>query len=148
MAHQAKVHDLAMVGGDQHLEQEVQVTAGCPLVEMHVTDWAKAQREDPTLSTVLDWLKAQKQASLKMLLAEHTPSEEGELVLWNRKNFSIHQEAMYLCLTPKGETEDLVFGVLKAHCVATLIGHHWDPGHQQHDHTVLAAGTFLVAGND
>ena len=49
-AHHAKVHDLAMVEGDQCLEQEVHVTAGCPLVEMHVTGWAKAQREDLMLS--------------------------------------------------------------------------------------------------
>ena len=59
MAHWDKVHDPAMVEGDQHLEQEVQVAAGHPLVEMHVTNWAKAQREDPTLSTWLDWLKSQ-----------------------------------------------------------------------------------------
>ena len=38
MAHGAKVHNLAMVEGDQCLEQEVCVTAGHPLVEMHVTD--------------------------------------------------------------------------------------------------------------
>ena len=54
MAHWAKVHNPAMVGGNQHLEQEVWVTAGCPLVEMHVTNWAEAQREHPTLSWVLD----------------------------------------------------------------------------------------------
>ena len=54
MAHRAKVHNLAMVEGNQCLEQEVHVTAGCPLVEMHITDWAKAQGEDPMLSTVLD----------------------------------------------------------------------------------------------
>ena len=84
MAHQAKLHDLAMVEGDQQLEQEVWVTAGCPLVEMHVTSWAEVQREDPTLSTVLDWLKAQKQTNLKMLLAEHTSSEEAKLILWNQ----------------------------------------------------------------
>ena len=83
MAHHAKVHNLAMVEGDQHLEQEVHVTAGCPWVEMHVTDWAKAQREDLMLSTVLDWQRAQKQKDLKTLLAEHASSEEGKLILQN-----------------------------------------------------------------
>ena len=63
------------------MEQEIHVAAGHPLVEMHVTDWAKAQREDPMLSTVLDWLKAQKQTDLKVLLTEHTSSEEGKLIL-------------------------------------------------------------------
>ena len=81
--HPAKGHDQAMVEGDQHLEQDVHVTTGCPLVEMHVTNWAEAQREDPVLSAVLDWLKAWKQTDLKILLAEHASSEEGKLILWN-----------------------------------------------------------------
>ena len=39
----------------------------------------------------------------------------------------IHQGALYLHLTPKGETEDLLlFVVPKAHHVATLNGCHWD----------------------
>ena len=58
--HWVKVHDPAMVESDHCLEQEVHVAAGCVLVQMHVTDWAKAQREDPALSAVLDWLKARR----------------------------------------------------------------------------------------
>ena len=83
MAHQTEVHDLAIVEGNQHLEQEVCVAAGHPLVERHVTDWAAAQRKDPVLSTVLDWLKAQKQTDLKVLLTEHTSRKEGNLILCN-----------------------------------------------------------------
>ena len=40
MAHCAKVHNLAMVEGDQCLEQEVCIITGHLLVEMHVIDWA------------------------------------------------------------------------------------------------------------
>ena len=47
---------------------------------MHVTDWAKAQREDPMLGAVLDWLKVQQQMNLKTLLAEHASSQEGKLI--------------------------------------------------------------------
>ena len=83
MAHHAKVHDPAVVEGYQCLEQEVCIAGGCPLVEMHATNWAQAQREDPMLSTVLDWLKAQKQTDLKALLAEHIFSEKRKLILWN-----------------------------------------------------------------
>ena len=82
MVHWAKVHGPAMLEGDQHLEQEVHVTTGHPSVEMHATDWVEAQREDPMLSAVLDWLEAQK-TDVKVLLAEHTPSEEGNLMLCN-----------------------------------------------------------------
>ena len=123
--HWAKVHDLAVVEGNQHLEQEVCVATGHALVEMHATDWAEAQIEDPMLSTLVDWLKAQKQTDLKVLLAEHASSQEGKLILQNQQNFMIHQEALYLCSMPKGETEDLLlFVVPKAHHVATLNGCH------------------------
>ena len=105
--HWAQIHDPAMVECDQCLEQEVWVAAGCPLVEMHVTNWAKAQKEDPMMSTMLDWLKVQKQTDLKMLLVQHASSKEGKLVLQNQQNFTIHQGTLYLCLTPKGKAEDL-----------------------------------------
>ena len=42
--HQAKVHDPAIVEDDCCLEQEVHVAAGCTLEQMHITDWAEAQR--------------------------------------------------------------------------------------------------------
>ena len=75
---QAEVHDPAIAKGDHDLEQEVCVAAGCVSVQMHVTDWAEAQREDPVLSsTFLDWLEAQKKTDLKTLLREHASSEEG-----------------------------------------------------------------------
>ena len=55
-AHRAEIYDPTIVEGDHDLDQEVCVAAGCMLVQMHMTDWAEAQREDPVLSTVLDWL--------------------------------------------------------------------------------------------
>ena len=88
--HQAKVPDPIIVEGDCCLEQEVCVTAGHILVQMHVTDRAEAQKEDLMLSIVLDWLKAQKKTDLKALLAEHTSSEGGWLILRNCQNYTIH----------------------------------------------------------
>ena len=46
-AQRAEEEDPAVVEGDQEKEKEVQVTAGKVLVEMHVTDWAAAQRRRP-----------------------------------------------------------------------------------------------------
>ena len=144
-AHQAKVHNPTIVEGDHHLEQEVCVTAGHILVQMHVTDWTKAQM-DPMLSAVLDWLMAQKKTDLKALLAEHASSKEGQLILWNWQNFMIHQGALCLCSTPKGEIEDpLLLVVPKAHCVAALNGCHRSSGSQSY--LVLVVGALLVAGN-
>ena len=43
----AEGEDPAMVEGDQEKEKEVCVTAGQALVEMHVTNWAAAQKRRP-----------------------------------------------------------------------------------------------------
>ena len=49
----------------------------------------------------------------------------------------IHQKAFYLCMTPKGDSEDLMlFWVPRVHWFATLNGCHWDVGHQGHDSTL------------
>ena len=111
------------------------MATGCTLVQMHITDWAEAEKEDPVLSAVLDWLEMQK-TDLKILLAQHASSEEGQLILWNQQNFMIHQKALYLHSMPKGESEDLLlFIVPKVHWVTALNGFHRDAGHQGHDCT-------------
>ena len=123
--------------GDCHLEQEVHVMTGHALVQMHITDWAEAQKEDLTLSTLLDWLKAQKKTDLRALLAEHASSEEGWLILQNWQNFTIHQGVLFLHSMPKGETKDLpLFMVPEAHHIATLNGCYRDVGHQGCNHTL------------
>ena len=78
----------AIIKGDQQLEKEVQVTAGQVLVEMHVTDWAPAQKEDPELNKVLQWLRSRKKADLRTLLGECIMSEEGQMVWRNCQNFT------------------------------------------------------------
>ena len=114
--HREGSHDPAVVEGDHGVEKQVHVTAGWVLVQMHVADWAEGQGEDSVLSTVLDWLEAQKKTDLKTPLGEHASSEEGQLILWNHQNFTIHQKALYLHSTPKGEIEDLLlFIVPKVH---------------------------------
>ena len=69
--------DPAIDEGDHNIEKEVHVTAGQVLVEMHVTNWATPQREDPELDTVLYWLEAKKKFDLRTLLGEHVSSKEG-----------------------------------------------------------------------
>ena len=67
----------AIIKNDQQLEQEVRVTTGQVLVEMHVTNWAAAQKEDPELDAVLQWLGSRKKADLRTLLGECITSKEG-----------------------------------------------------------------------
>ena len=72
--------DPAVVEGDQDLERGAHVATGQVLVEMHVTDWAAAQTEDPVLDAVLLWLEAKKKTDLGTLLGEHASNEEGQMV--------------------------------------------------------------------
>ena len=85
---------LLVVEGDHGIEKEVCVATGQVLVKMHMTDWAKTQREDPVLNAVLNWLEAQEKTDLKTLLGEHASSKEGQLVWRNCQNFTIHQKAL------------------------------------------------------
>ena len=127
----------AIIENNQCLEEEVHVAARRVLVEMHVTDWAKAQKEDPELDAVLQWLGSRKKADLRTLLGECIKSKEGQMVWRNCQNFISLQGILYLCSTPKGEDEDLLlFVVPKAHWTAALNGCHWDAGHQGHDCTL------------
>ena len=83
---------------------------------MHVTNWATAQKEDPELDAVLQWLGSRKRANLRTLLGECIMSKEGQMVWRNCQNFISLQGTLYLCSTPKGEDEDLLlFVVPKVH---------------------------------
>ena len=94
--------DPAVVEGNQEKEKEVRVTAGWVLVEMHVTDWTTAQKEDPKLNVVLQWLESKKKTNLRTLLGEHTLNEEGQMVCRNHQNFTTLQGTLYLHSTLKG----------------------------------------------
>ena len=127
----------AIIKNDQLLEQEVQVATGHVLAEMHVTNWAAIQKEDPELNAVLRWLESGKKAYLRTLLRECIMSEEGWMLWRNCQNFTSIQDTLYLHSTPKGEDEDLLlFIVSKAHWTAALNRCHQDAGHQGCDHTL------------
>ena len=92
---------------------------------MHVTNWAAAQKEDPDLDAVLQWLEAMKKTDLRTLLGKHTSSEECKIIWRNQQKFTVLQGTFYLCSMPKGKNEDLLlFVVSKAHWTATLNGCH------------------------
>ena len=53
-----------------------------------MTDWATAQKEDPELDAVFQWLESKKKIDLRTLLGEHALSEEGQMVWRNYQNFT------------------------------------------------------------
>ena len=135
--HRAETHDPAVVESEHCVEQEVHVTTGCTLIQVHVMDWAETPREDPMLRALLDWLKAQKRTDLKALLVKQASSKKGRMILRNQQNFVVHQGALYLQSMPKGKTKNLLlFVVLKAHHIAALNGCHRDASHQGCNHTL------------
>ena len=78
----------AIIESDQQMEKEVWVAAGQVLVEMHVTNWAVGQKEDPELDAVLQWLESKKKTDLRTLLRECIMSKEGWMVWRNCQNFT------------------------------------------------------------
>ena len=54
---------------------------------MHVTNWAAAQKEDPELDAVLQWLESKKKTDLRTLLGECVSSKEGQMI-WRNQNFT------------------------------------------------------------
>ena len=77
-AQRAERDDLVMIEGDHDLEKEVCVTAGWVLAEMHVTNWAAAQREDPELDAMLHWLEAKKKVNLGHSWGSKLPARRAE----------------------------------------------------------------------
>ena len=111
---------------------------------MHVTNWATAQREDPKLDAVLQWLESKKKIDLRTLLGEHTLGEEGQIIWRNCQSFTVLQGTLYLCSMPKGKNEDLLlFVVPKTHWTAALNGCHQGVEHQGHDHTLSLLQEFF-----
>ena len=112
MAHMAEGHDPSVVEGDHNIEKEVCVTTGQVQVNMHVTNWATAQKEDPVLNAMPNWSGTQKKTDLRTLLGEHASSKKGQMVWRNHQNFMTLQNALYLHSMPKGENEDLLLFVV------------------------------------
>ena len=143
-------YDPAVVKGNHDMEKRGMLIAGWVLVEMHVTNWAETQREDPVLNAVLDWLEAQKKTDLKTLLGGHTSNEEGWLVLRNCHIFMVHQKALYLGSMPKGENEDLLLFVVPKGtlgcCSEWMLSRCRTSG--PWPYLVLIAGALLVAWDD
>ena len=74
----AEGDDPAIVEGDHKIEKEVHIATGQVPVEMHVTNLATAQREDPELDAVLHWLEAKKKIGLRILLGSMLPVRRAE----------------------------------------------------------------------
>ena len=141
--HREEGHDPTVVEGDHSIEKEVQVAAGWVQVEMHVTDWAAAQKEDPVLNTVLSCLETQKKTNLRTLLGEHAFSEDGQMVWQNCQNTE--------CPLPMLHAQRGEWGSITLHGPESTLSCHsqWVPSRCQTPrlwpYLVLTTRTLLVA---
>ena len=60
-----ETHDPNVVESDHCLEQEVCVAVGCTLIQIHVMDWAEAQREDPGAECSIGLAKGPKEKTFE-----------------------------------------------------------------------------------
>ena len=63
---------------------------------MHVTNWTAAQKEDPKLDAVLQWLESKKKTDLTTLLREQASNKEGQMIWRNCQNITTLQGTLYL----------------------------------------------------
>ena len=109
-------------------------------MQMHVTDWAKAQHEDPEIEAAMDWCHLNKKklepwteqlTKLKSRLGTKKNTTEGRSILWNADKLTLSGGLLYYRYKPKYQIEDVkCFVVPRAHRRTAIDGCHHDTGHQ------------------
>ena len=83
---------------------EVSVKSARLSSQMHVTDWAEAQREDPEIEAVMDWCCFDKKKSepwtkqlvkLKCRLGPRKNTQKGRSILHNADELTLSGELLY-----------------------------------------------------
>ena len=94
------------------------------LSTVHVTDWKKAQRENPVLYQVVKNLKAPKE-QFKEALSPLLPKKSVRAYLQRRDGLVLKDRLLYL-KTKEGRGDEVLFRfvVPKAHCGKALDGCH------------------------
>ena len=108
-------------------------------MQMHVTDWAEAQREDPEIEAAMDWchlnrkneLWMQQLAQLKSRSGSRKNSSEGKSILQYADKLTLSGGLLYYKHKPKYHIEEVKhFIVPRAHRRTAIDGCHHDAGHQ------------------
>ena len=108
--------------------------------QMHVMDWAEAQREDPEIKATMDWCHLNKKksepwteqmAKLKSRLGTKKNTPEGRSILRNADKITLSGGLLYYRYKPKYQIEEVKhFAVPRAHRRTAIDGCHHDTGHQ------------------
>ena len=119
---------------------EVSVKSARLSMQIHVTDWAEAQHEDPEIKATMDWCHLDKKklkpwteqlAKLKSRLGTKTNTPEGQSILQNADKITLSGGLLYYRYKAKYQIEEVkCFVVPRAHRRTAIDGCHHDTGHQ------------------
>ena len=108
--------------------------------QMHVTDWAEVQCEDPEIEAAMDWCCLDKKksepwteqlAKLKSRLGPKKNTPEGRSIMCNADKLTLSGGLFYYRHKPKYQIEEVkCFVVPRAHRRTAIDGCHHDTGHQ------------------
>ena len=110
--------------------------------QMHVTDWAEAQHEDPEIEVTMDWCCLEKKKSepwreqLVKLKSRLGNTPEGRSILQNTDKLTLSAGLLYYRYKPKYQFKEVkCFIVPRAHRRTAIDGCHHDAGHQGNKRT-------------
>ena len=119
---------------------EVSIWSMRPSTQMHITDWAEAQREDPEIEAAMDWCHlfrrkpqpwTEQLTKLKFRLGTEKNTPKGKSILRNADELTLLGGLLYYRHKPKYQIEEVkCFVVLKAHWRTAIDGCHNDASHQ------------------
>ena len=119
---------------------EVSVKSARLNSQMHVTNWAEAQLEDPEMEAAMDWcwlnrkkskLWAQQLLKFKCRLNPNKNTPAGKSLLRNADQLTLCGGLLYHRYTPNYQVDKVkCFIVPKAHRRTAMDGCHRDVGHQ------------------
>ena len=108
--------------------------------QMHVTNWAEAQHEDPEIKAAMFWCCLNKKksepwmeqlAKLKSRLGSKKNTPERRSILWNADRLTLSGGLLYYRYKPKYQIEEVkCFVVPRAHRRTAINGCHHDTDHQ------------------
>ena len=124
---------------------ELSVKSARLSMQMHVTDWAKTQREDPEIKVTMVWCRLNKKrlepwteqlTKLKSRLGTKKNTPEGRSILQNADKLTLSGGLLYYRYKPKYQIEEVkCFVVPRAQRRTAIHGCPHDAGHQDKKRT-------------
>ena len=142
---QAEMANINVIEEGEHVDQEV-IVRYTQIVKQHKQfrnlanlDWVEAQRRDPVIPTIIDWIKQPHgdRRTLAEYLAGVASEYEKHFYAACQKEFTIQDNLLYLQATPTNSQDSApVFVVPTKDRQATINGCHCSAGHQGRDRTL------------